>query len=141
MNKALSVFKKTGADYIIGTGGFGFFNRSEIALGKRTAEYFKLKSIPEKAILFEDESRDTIENFTKTLPILKQYNIEKLIVVTSWDHMFRAKFLAKRIFPKNIALEFVVSDYYSTWKVTIWDFFWHVGGWLKLGINITKGNI
>lgn len=141
MNKAISVFKETETNYIIGTGGFGFFNRSEIALGKRTAEYFKLKSIPEKAILFEDESRDTIENFTKTLELVLKHKIEKLIIVTSWDHMFRAKFLARRIFPKDITLEFVVSDYYSTWKVTIWDFFWHLGGWIKLGINLVRKKV
>lgn len=141
MNKAINVFKETGADYIIGTGGFGFFNRSEIALGKRTAEYIKSTGIPDKAILFEAESRDTIENFSKTLPIITQYKIEKIVIITSWDHMFRAKFLARRIFPKSVALEFIVSDYHSTWKVTIWDFFWHLGGWIKLGINLVRKKV
>ena len=135
MNKAISIFHEIKADYLIGTGGFGFFNSSNIALGKRTAEYFKEKGITKGAILYEDKSKDTIQNLRETLLLVNKYRIEKVIMVTSWDHMFRARFLAKRIFPKNIKLDFVVSDYVSTWKVTIWDFFWHLAGWVKLLIK------
>jgi uncharacterized SAM-binding protein YcdF (DUF218 family) len=135
MNKGIEEFNKLKDDFIITTGGFGFFNHSDKSLGLRSKEYLLTKNIEEKQILFEGTSRDTVENFEKILPILLDNKITKIVVVTSVDHMLRAKLLAKRIIPKNIELRFVISDYHSTLKVTIWDFFWHLGGWIKLLVN------
>lgn len=132
MNCAIKTFNERKADYIVSTGGFGFFNQSDMSLGQRSANYLKEKGIPQKAILFEGESKDTRQNLEKSLEMMTKYSIDQVLVVTSFDHMFRTKFLAKKIFPAEIQLEFVVSDYYSTWKATIWDFFWHLGGWIKL---------
>ena len=138
MKKGIEEINKIKADYIIGTGGFGFFNQSNMSLGERTNDYLITKGIPEKQILFEGISKNTHENFEAILPILQKYQINKITIVTSVDHMLRAKYLAKRIFPKNTILEFVISDYHSTIKVTVWDFFWHLGGWVKLFINKIK---
>lgn len=132
MDCGIKLYSERKADYIIGTGGFGFFNSSETSLGKLTADYFEFKDIPKKAILYEGESKNTKENLRFALELIKKYKIKKVVVVTSIDHILRSKYLAKRIMPTKISLDFVVSDYYSTWKVTIWDFFWHIGGWIKL---------
>ena len=132
MKKGIEIYENVKADYIIGTGGFGFFNRSKKALGQLTKDYLLAQGIPKDRILFEGTSTDTIENLEAIIPLLKAKDIKKIIVVTSVDHMPRTKYLAKRIIPKNIDLNYVISDYYSTLKVTVWDFFWHLGGWGKL---------
>ncbi len=136
MNKALEVFNTQKADYLITTGGFGFFNRSELSLGERSRDYFLTKGVNEKALLFEGKSTTTKENLAEIVPLLVANKIQKVVIVTSVDHMLRVKFLAPKILPPTLEISYVVSDYHSTLKVTVWDFFWHLGGWIKIGLGI-----
>ncbi|MDD4179932.1 MAG: YdcF family protein [Candidatus Margulisbacteria bacterium] len=61
--------------------------------------------IPAAAIILQDKSRSTIEDAKFTLPLLKQYNIKSVILVTSPMHTRRAKRVFTRLLkPANIGL-------------------------------------
>jgi len=73
------------------------------------AEWMKKQAvesgIPAAAIILQDKSRSTIEDAKFTLPLLKQYNIKSLILVTSPTHTRRAQKVFTRLLkPANIEL-------------------------------------
>lgn len=46
--------------------------------------------IPESKIILEDKSSNTYTNAVKTQELLRQYNINSIIIVTSYAHKYRA---------------------------------------------------
>jgi uncharacterized SAM-binding protein YcdF (DUF218 family) len=138
MDCALSVFRQEKSDYLVTTGGFGFFNRSSKSLGGLAKKYMVGKGTKESQVIAEEKSKNTIENLGMALDLIKHLNIYKVYLVTSADHMPRVKYLMERIRPKKIQVEYVISDYWSGLD-SVWDFFWHIAGWVKLGGKVIFG--
>lgn len=81
---AVRLFRAGKAPIVIPTGG-----------GAPKAEKPLLESlgVPESSIVCEDEARDTAENASKTLAILRQRGCKRALVVTSAWHLPRAMML------------------------------------------------
>lgn len=137
LNKSLSLFKQGEIDSIITTGGLGMFNRTNVPLARWAKDYLVEIGMPFSKVYMEEKSKDTIDNAKNALEIMKKREMKSAIVITSIDHIARAKVIFKDVFPKNIPLKFVVSDYH--WGVlTFWDLAWQIGGWIKYYLKKSK---
>lgn len=138
LDKALELMQRGDADLIITTGGIGLFNPSSPPLAHRMKDYLAKGGIAERQILIEDLSKNTRENALYILPFLAANHIGSLTVMTSADHMGRARYIFQQTVPPDIQLNFVISDYFSgLW--TVWDALWHTAGWVKLAFRDRLG--
>jgi uncharacterized SAM-binding protein YcdF (DUF218 family) len=78
------------ADKIIFTGGSGFLFSTKFTEADQAERFFGQMGIPQKAILLEDQSRNTRENAIFTAKICKDLAINKVILITSAFHMKRS---------------------------------------------------
>lgn len=100
---------------VIVSGGKGI---DEPASEAYTMKKFLIRNgIKEERILIEDMATNTFENMKNTKRILK--NVDKIIIVTSKYHLFRAKILARRVGFKKVYLIGSETFYDKVWK----DFF------------------
>ncbi|OGM14891.1 hypothetical protein A3A76_02065 [Candidatus Woesebacteria bacterium RIFCSPLOWO2_01_FULL_39_23] len=131
MNKVLELYKEKKIKYIITTGGVGgLFNPTSKPLGKLTKEYLVSMGVEKGRTVEDNRSVNTYENAKFSLSLMRKHNLSSALIVTSADHMGRARMIFNDVFPSSIKLDFVVSDYFSgLWS--IWDFFWHAAGWVK----------
>lgn len=88
------LYKRGFAKYIIVSGGKTQLDKTN------EAQTMKLKlitlRIPEEAILLEDKSQSTYENFLFAQKIMAIHDIKTIIVVTDPIHMLRAGLVAKK---------------------------------------------
>jgi uncharacterized SAM-binding protein YcdF (DUF218 family) len=92
---------------ILCTGGFGdHFNKTETAHGEYAKRYLLSRGIRENAILEIAESSFTIEDATKSKPIIENIGYEKIILVTSDYHMKRASLIFNLVFEDVRIVEF-----------------------------------
>lgn len=97
---AVKLFKNNYAKYIIFTGGspkVGF--PTEALIG---AKWAIKNDVPQKFIIIENNSRNTIGNIKNTLMITKNYNFNSFIIVSDSYHLARAKLISKILGLKNI---------------------------------------
>lgn len=130
LDAALHLRKTKQSDYLIPTGGFGIFNRSGVSLAEKCKQYLVAHGAQPKNILLVDSSRNTREDAVQALKIMEKYRLESATVVTSIDHMSRARRIFYEIFPRSISLTFHVSDYWAGWG-SLLDAIWHTAGWIK----------
>jgi len=106
--KAIEIFNSGHFDYII-TSGWNYREDSKLKISDVMAEFiignFDIQS---DKVVRDENSRDTVGDaiFTKR-NIVNQYNISKLMVVTSDYHEKRTEYIFRRVFYKAlIQLEF-----------------------------------
>ncbi len=130
LEEGVKLFKQHKVDYLITTGGMGLFNDSELPMGVLMKDYLVTRGVPQDKVFVEQTSTNTDENALDALEILKVSGIKDAVIITSADHMARAKLIFQDIFPDDYKLNYAISDYFiGAWS--IWDFVWHVGGWGK----------
>ncbi|OFI06795.1 hypothetical protein CLOACE_07780 [Clostridium acetireducens DSM 10703] len=97
MNESLQYINSHKNSKIILSGGKG--KDEKISESEAMKKFLIQKGIKEDRIIKEENSKNTFENFKYSKAILKNLGEEnkKVMVITSDFHMFRAKFLAKRI--------------------------------------------
>lgn len=101
-SQALAEYRDNPEYAVLPTGGWGeHFNTTDKAHGYYVRQYLLNQSIPESAFLPCAESSNTIEDASKSRPILDSYPGAELIVVTSDFHAARARFLFEREFPER----------------------------------------
>lgn len=101
-SKALIEYKENLKYAVLPTGGWGeHFNTTDKAHGFYVRQYLSNQGIPASAFLTIAESSNTIEDASKSRPILDSYPEAELIVVTSDFHAARARFLFGREFPER----------------------------------------
>lgn len=83
---AVRIYKKTGIPMLV-TGGAVFSEISEALVAKR---FLMDVGIPEKDIIIEEKSRDTMESAAYSKKICDEKGFKKIILVTSASHMPRA---------------------------------------------------
>lgn len=139
---AIDLYKKQIVSKIIFTGGTpkaGYPTEAEV--GKLFAEKQKVSS---KDILLENTSRDTLQNIHRAKKIMRQHQIDSVILVSDPDHMARAMAIAKH-FGVNAVSSATPSSRYTGSNQRD-EFFWRevlylslfrvyqIGG--KLGIRV-----
>lgn len=134
MQKGLELLKAARIASLMTTGGKGLWKKSAPSMGEAAKAYFIAHGVEPSQILVEDQSGNTIQNAQYALRLMQQRQLTSAIVVTSADHMPRAKLVFAEIFPSSYALDFVVSDTFcGFWS--IFDFFWNTAGNLKRFLN------
>lgn len=110
IDKGIELFKKGIAPYIIMSGSLGF--QESYSPPKTEAEAMKEYAIslgvPERNILIEEESKDTIGNayFTK-INFLEPRNWKDIVVVTSDYHIERTKYIFKKVLGPEYKIKFI----------------------------------
>ena len=85
---AVSLYKAGKAPRLLVTGGGQAGNRSEAEI---MYELLQVMGVPARAIIQEDESRDTHQNAVYTARLLNDIDVHKILLVTSAFHMRRAE--------------------------------------------------
>lgn len=117
-------------EILIVTGGFGWFNKTNRALSDQCKDYLVSGGVPIEQVVNIPNSTNTLEDAKYSLEYIVHSNFTRVLVVTSADHMIRTKLIFKRLTPKNIKLDFAISDYWGG-MVTFWDLAWHIAGLIK----------
>jgi uncharacterized SAM-binding protein YcdF (DUF218 family) len=103
LDKVITMYQQH-TRYIILSGGFGVLGIDNIlSEAKVMRDYLIKKKVNPKHIILEEKSIDTFTNALYCRPLIKKYS--KVLVVTSKNHLFRARFAFKLIIGKN--LEFI----------------------------------
>lgn len=88
LDKALKIIASRDVGTVIVTGGAVQNRFSEASVMKK---YLVNKGVPEAKIIVEDQAKSTFGNAYESRKILKKYNLENPIIVTSEEHQARAK--------------------------------------------------
>ncbi|MGI6224745.1 MAG: YdcF family protein [Peptococcales bacterium] len=117
---------------VVVTGGQGI--DENIPEAQAMAKYLVNNGIEEDRIIIEDKATSTFENLLYSLNKLREiYDEENLnvLIVTNKYHVFRAKFLAKRLgmnpyglpakIPPTIIVQSYIREYFAVIKSIIFD--------------------
>ncbi len=85
---AVSLYKAGKAPRLLVSGGGEAGNRTEAEI---MYELLQVMGVPARAMLQEDESRDTYQNAVYTARLLNDLNVSRILLVTSAFHMRRAE--------------------------------------------------
>ena len=130
MQKGLELLKAAQIKYIMTTGGKGMWKKSAPSMGEVAKEYLISSGVKPSLILVEDQSINTIQNAQSALRLMQQEGFTSAMIITSADHMSRAKRVFEEIFPQTFRLDFIISDSFcGIWSIV--DFFWNMGGIIK----------
>jgi len=89
LDHAVTLFRRKVANRILTTGGYGLDRRfSEAGVGKT---YLEKQNIPGKCILTETSGSTTIDSLEKSIALLKQQKLTRVIAVSDGFHLFRIK--------------------------------------------------
>jgi uncharacterized SAM-binding protein YcdF (DUF218 family) len=95
LRHAAALHRAGRVEHIVLTGGRS--PEDELAEAQAGRRWLVADGIPESAILVEDQSRTTLENFVLSAPLLEENGIETVLVVSDPIHMRRAMEIAERI--------------------------------------------
>ncbi|MCZ8240177.1 MAG: YdcF family protein [Leptospiraceae bacterium] len=90
LTDAISLYKAGKAKKILFTGGSGILFFEGVSEASQAYRLLIAMGIPEQDIILEDKSRNTRENASFTLGILKEQGAKSIILVTSAFHMKRS---------------------------------------------------
>jgi len=89
LDHTATLFRRNVANRILTTGGYGLDRRfSEAGVGKT---YLEKQKIPGDRILTETSGSTTIDSLEKSIELLKQQNLTRVIAVSDGFHLFRIK--------------------------------------------------
>ena len=92
IDHAVDLYQTGTVDQIVFTGGIG--NRSRYSEAEVARNYAMRLGVPNSAIILEEGSMNTREQFALLPPILESNDIENIIIVSTPFHMRRAMFVA-----------------------------------------------
>lgn len=131
--KAVRLLDKYPNAKIITTGGKeGVFNRSSTPLAQWVKLYLQQLGVPSRKILLEGRSMNTAQQARYVKELAKNRRLTSLVIVTSFPHILKAKYLFGNAFEGGFDLRYVISDYWSGVIWTFWDYLWELAGWLKI---------
>jgi uncharacterized SAM-binding protein YcdF (DUF218 family) len=103
VEKAVSLLNQNKVRRLLMTGG-PRFNSSEAASMKN---YAISLGVPEDKISLEERAQSTYENATFTKPIIKNWGVKSIIVVTSDYHTRRSHLVFKNVYGDSVTLQTV----------------------------------
>jgi uncharacterized SAM-binding protein YcdF (DUF218 family) len=102
------------------TGGYIDWMADRNAPANDMAEILRMLGVPEEALWYETESRNTYENALFTREILAEKGIDRIILVTSAMHMPRAVALFEKqgfeVFPAPADYDLTQIDWERLWE-------------------------
>jgi uncharacterized SAM-binding protein YcdF (DUF218 family) len=130
MEKAIELFAASRVSNIMTTGGKGMWKKTAPSMGEVARSYLIERGIEAERILVEDQSINTLQNACYALRLMRECGLTSALVITSVDHMPRARKIFGEMFPPFYQLDFVVSDYFCEfWSII--DFLWMIVGNVK----------
>lgn len=93
INHGITLYRRGHVDKLVFTGGTpkpGFMTEAEV--GRR---YALAQGIPERDILYENTSRDTVQNLLNTRDLLRKNGLQTVIIVSDPHHLARAAAIAR----------------------------------------------
>lgn len=134
MQKGLELFTTARITSLMTTGGKGMWKKNAPSMGEVAKAYLISCGVESSHVLVEDQSVNTIQNAQYALRLMQQQGFTSAIIITSADHMPRAKRIFEEIFPPTYHLDCVISDSFcGIWSVV--DFFWNGAGTLKRALQ------
>ena len=108
---ALAEYAKRSGWKILLTGGYGaHFNTTEQPHAAYLRHYLVDRGVPGQAIVEFAESTNTLEDASLSKPIVLNYRVSGIVVVTSDYHVDRARYVFEREFADtDVHIEFSVS--------------------------------
>ena len=97
--KAAELYFSNVASKVILSGGF--FSKKDISEAKFLARIIRKAGVPDKDIILEEKSEDTIENAQNCLEIMNVRKFDSAVVVTSNFHLARVKYIFGKIFDNS----------------------------------------
>ena len=95
INHAIALYQSHRVEKLVFTGGTpkqGFMTEAQV--GRR---YAIKQGVPARDILFENTSRDTYQNLVNIKPLLREHDIQSVIIVSDPYHLARAAAIADDI--------------------------------------------
>lgn len=86
LNHALTLYQHGIAPLVITLGGDGGDQYSEGGVGRN---YLMTQGVPEKAIIAETQSRNTLESARRVAVIARTNDLQRLVIVSDGTHLFR----------------------------------------------------
>ncbi len=134
MQKGLELFTTAQITSIMTTGGKGMWKKTAPSMGEVARAYLISCGVEASHILVEDQSINTLQNARYALRLMQQQGFTSAMIITSADHMPRAKRIFEEIFPPTSHLNFIISDSFcGIWSII--DFFWNGAGTLKRALQ------
>lgn len=91
----ITLYRTGRVQHLILTGGTpkaGYMTEAEVA-----RRFALQRGIPAEAILFENESRNTLSNLLNVQTLLRQHDLNDIIIVSDPDHLARAAAMAQYV--------------------------------------------
>lgn len=117
---------------VVVSGGQG--EDEDIPEAEAMAKYLVNNGIKENRIILENQSTSTFENLQFSLDTIREFDDKEdldVLIVTNKYHIFRAKFLAKRLgmnpyglpakIPPTIVIQSYIREYFAVVKSFIFD--------------------
>ncbi len=97
LEKACAYYRENPDVTIIVSGGLG--SETQMSEAEAMTRYLTAHGVPASAILQEDRSTDTKENFRNSLALIREHGLDEysVVFVTSGFHVFRAELCARRV--------------------------------------------
>ena len=92
INHAILLYELGYVDFIIFTGGKG--QAGQMSEAEVSAEYARLKGVPDEAVLLETTSTNTVQNLANAQKVAASYNLDTFLIVSTPFHMRRALSIA-----------------------------------------------
>jgi uncharacterized SAM-binding protein YcdF (DUF218 family) len=94
------------------TGGYGaHFNTTDQPHAAYLKDYLTARGIPEADIVEFAESSNTLEDASCSKPIVRQYEVQEILVITSDYHQARARYVFEREFADtDVEIAFSVAQ-------------------------------
>lgn len=120
---AAHLYQEGYAPNLLLTGGYITWMAERQAPANDMAEILKMLGVPEEALWYETDSRNTYENALYTRKILQEKGIERIILVTSAMHMPRAVLLFENqdfdVIPAPTDYNITQADWDRLWEINL----------------------
>jgi uncharacterized SAM-binding protein YcdF (DUF218 family) len=117
---AAQLYHQAKTEKLLLTGGFLGWNPRQSSPAQDMADLLQSLGVPEQAMWLEPDSRNTYENAVHSAKILKEQGIQKILLVTSAWHMYRAVKLFEaqglEVIPAPVDYAVTQRDWETFWK-------------------------
>jgi len=109
---ALDEYARRDGCKLLLTGGYGaHFNTTDQPHAAYLKDYLTARGIPEADIVEFAESSNTLEDASCSKPIVRQYEVQEILVITSDYHQARARYVFEREFADtDVEIAFSVAQ-------------------------------
>tara|TARA_Y100000310_G_C20627864_1_gene786965 strand:- start:173 stop:676 length:504 start_codon:yes stop_codon:yes gene_type:complete len=134
--KAAELYLQNVAQKIILSGGF--YSRKDLSEAEFLARICRKEGVPQKDLILEEKSKETIENAQYCLEIMNKKKFDSAVIITSNFHLRRTKYIFNQIMNKRkdtkIKLEFIGTANHFNFLKTI--YYWWKESWVLIKLRI-----